>query len=141
MDRYTEAKITIAKVIELAYSQNKGLTYSIIAQKGNAKLTIDQNGKAIISGTAGVVVISEGVDATKIGAKIKRANITFSNEDGMNIGYSGTIDYGVAKVSVIGTFNLEALITSCSGLLCKAARALKGRYRAYDEELKRIMVN
>jgi hypothetical protein len=45
----------------------------------------------------------------------------------------------VAAISVSGSFDIEQLILSCSGLLCKAARALKERNRAYDFELQRIM--
>lgn len=50
----TEAKITIAKLIERAYSKDKGMTVKIMAQKGSAKLTVDQNGKATLSGSAGI---------------------------------------------------------------------------------------
>ncbi|WP_278248886.1 hypothetical protein [Phytopseudomonas dryadis] len=37
-------------------------------------------------------------------------------------------------------FDLEALITACSGLLCQAARVMKGRHKAYERELERIMM-
>ena len=57
----------------------------------------------------------------------------------MNIGYTGTLNLGLAKVSVTGQFDLEELITSCSGLLCRTARTLKRRHHAYDMELKKIM--
>ncbi len=135
-----EAKITVAKLFELAYSKNKGMTARIVAKKGSAKLTIDQNGKAVLSNSAGMVVFSGGPVLKKIGAKVKRVNIMFSNEDGMNIGYNATFDLEVGKVIVSGKFDLEELILSCSGLLCKAARAMKGRNLAYEKELKDIMV-
>jgi hypothetical protein len=50
----TEAKITIAKFIELAYSKDKGLTEKIIAQRGSAKLLVDQHGNATLSGSEGI---------------------------------------------------------------------------------------
>ena len=59
----------------------------------------------------------------------------------MNVGYTATFDLKYIKLSVSGSFNLEELITSCSGLLCRAARSLKGRHQAYDLELKKIMRN
>ena len=67
----TEAKITVAKLIELAYSKDKGMTVKIMAQKGNAKLTVDQNGKATLSGSAGFVTFSGTPALQQIGAKIK----------------------------------------------------------------------
>ena len=135
----TEAKITIAKLIELAYSKDKGMTVNIMAEKGNAKLTVDQNGKAILSGSAGTLTFSGAPVLEKIGAKIKRVNVSFNNKDGMRVGYTATFDLEFIKLSVFGGFDLEELITSCSGLLCQAARALKGRHHAYDMELQKIM--
>ena len=135
----TEAKITIAKFLELAYSKDKGMTVKIMAKKGGARLTVDQNGKATLSGTAGIVTFSGSPVLEKIGAKIKRVSVSFNNKGGMNVGYSATFDLAYMKLTVMGDFDLEKLITSCSGLLCRAARALKGRHHAYDMELQRIM--
>ena len=135
----TEAKITIAKFIELAYSKDKGMTAKIMAKKGSAKLTVDQNGKATLSGSAGVLTFSGTPVLEKIGAKIKRVSVTFNNKEGMKIGYTATFDLEYITLSVFGDFDLEELITSCSGLLCQAARALKGRHHAYDMELQKIM--
>jgi hypothetical protein len=74
-----------------------------------------------------------------IGAKIKRISVSFNNKDERNIGYTATFDLTYIKLSVSGEFNLEDLVTSCSGWLCQAARALKGRNHAYDLELQKIM--
>ncbi len=134
-----EAKITIAKLFELAYSKNKGVTARIVAKKGTAKLTIDQDGRAVLSNSAGMVIFSGDPVLNKIGVKVKRVNIIFSNEDGMNIGYNATFDLGVGRVAVRGKFDLEKLILSCSGLLCKAARAMKGRNLSYERELQEVM--
>lgn len=134
-----EAKITVAKIFELAYSKDKGLTAKIVASKGSAKITIDENGKAVLSNSAGMVIFNGDPALKQIGAKVKRVNILFSNQDGMNIGYKASFDLGIGKVSVSGSFDLEKLILSCSGILCKAARALKDRNSSYDRELERIM--
>src|SRR5690625_7850007 len=53
-----EAKITIAKLIDLAYSKDKGLTAKIMAKTGNAQLSVDQNGNATLSGSAGILTFS-----------------------------------------------------------------------------------
>ena len=137
----TEAKITIAKLIELAYSKDKGVTVKIMAHRGSAKLTVDQDGKATLTGSAGIMTFSGTPVLEKIGAKIKRVNVSFDNKDGMNVGYTATFDLEYMKLSVFGNFDLEELITSCSGLLCRAARALKGRHHAYEMELQKIMVH
>jgi len=135
----TEAKVTIARLIELAYSKDKGMTVKIMAKKGSAKLAVDQNGNATLSGSAGILTFSGTPALEKVGAKIKRVSISFNNKDGMNIGYAATFDLEYMKLSVLGNFDLEELITSCSGILCKAARALKGRHHAYEMELQKIM--
>ena len=134
-----EAKITVAKFIELAYSKDKGMTTQILAKKGNITLTVDQSGNAKLSGSAGILTFSGTSVLDEIGAKIKRVNVDFDNQDGMVIGYTATFDLEYMRISIIGNFNLEELITSCSGLLCQAAKTLKGRYHAYDMELQRIM--
>lgn len=135
----SEAKITIAKLIEIAYSKDKGLTTKIMAKVGDAKLTVDQNGDATLSGSAGVLTFSGKPVLEKIGVKIKRVSVNFSNEGGMKVGYSATYNLEYASATFNGGFDLEALITSCSGLLCQAARALKGKTQAYEMELRTIM--
>ena len=135
----SEIKITIAKLIELAYSNDKGLTTKIMVKKGAVKLTIDQSGNARLSGAAGAIIFSGSPVLDIIGTKIKRISVNFNNKDNMNVGYTATIDLKLLSMTVVGKFNIEDLLTSCSGLLCKAARALKGRHRAYDLELQKIM--
>lgn len=135
----TEAKITIAKFIELAYSKDKGITTKIMAKKGNARLTVDQDGNATLSGSAGILTFSGTPVLETVGAKIKRVSVNFSNKGGMKVGYTASFDLEYIKLSVLGDFDLQELITSCSGLLCQAARAIKGRNQAYEMELKKIM--
>ncbi|AZG36533.1 MULTISPECIES: hypothetical protein [Shewanella] len=134
-----EVKITVAKLIEASYSKDKGLTTKIMAEKGSFKLTVDQSGTATLSGNAGVLTFSGTPTLEKIGIKVKRISISFENKGEMNIGYSATVNLAVISLTVNGDFDLEELITSCSGLLCSAARALKGRNRAYEAELESIM--
>lgn len=135
----TELKITLAKLLELSYSADKGLTSEIILDKGGAKLTVDQQGNAKLSGNAGVLTFSGKSALDQVGVTVKRVSADFTNEDGMNIRYSVTADLKIISVSTSGKLDLEKLITACSGLLCRAARALKGRHQAYDMELQRVM--
>jgi len=135
----TELKITIAKLLEVAYSKDKGVTKKIVRTKGPFKLTVDQNGNARLTGKFGVVTFSGSEALDKIGVNIKFVNVSFSNGGSGNVNYTAMIDIKSAKIALSGSFSIEALITSCSGLLCRAARALKGRHHAYDMELQRIM--
>lgn len=136
-------KITIAKLIEIAYTKNKGLTTKIVRKKGNFKITIDQNGKVKLHGSAGVLSFNGGTALEAIGAKVKFATIHFSKAEGDNINYKANFSFagGVASILLTGTFNIEDLITSCSGLLCQAARLLKGNNKINEKRLKEIMEN
>ncbi len=135
-----EVKITIAKLVELAYSQDKGLTTKIVREKGNFKLTVNQDGKATLSGSAGILTFSGDTALSGLGAKIKNVSIMFSHGDGNNVNYTAMYSFsGAANISLSGSFDIEELILSCSGFLCRAARALKGRNAAYEMELKKIM--
>lgn len=95
-------------------------------------------------GSAGVVTFSENPALKQIGAKISRVGIRFYNvseKDGdMIVGYSATFKViGSLQATVSGDFDLKKLITSCSGLLCIAAKLLEGRNHAIDLEMKEIM--
>ncbi|MFK5950263.1 MAG: hypothetical protein QM500_15995 [Methylococcales bacterium] len=139
----TEVKITIAKLIEIAYSKNKGMTTKIIRKKGNFKITVDDSGKVMLHGSAGALTFSGGTALENLGVKIKMASINFTKGEGDDIDYKGTFYFigGAGSLSLSGSFNIEDLITSCSGLLCKAARLMKGRNQAYEAELQKIMGN
>lgn len=140
MQNQVEAKITIAKLLEVAYSKNKGVTAKIVRKKGNFKITVDSNGNATLSGSVGMMTFKADPALEGLGAKIKNISISFSKGDGDDIKYTAMFIFiGVAAITVSGKFNIEKLILSCSGLLCKAARALKGRHMAYEMELKKIM--
>jgi len=140
MSKKVEVKITIAKLLEVAYSKNKGVTTKIIKSKGNYKLTVDAKGNTTLSGSVGMLTFNGGSALQGLGAKIKNASITFKKGDSNNIKYTATFNFvGAAGMSISGSFDIEELILSCSGLLCRAAKALKARHAAYEMELKRIM--
>ena len=135
----SELKITIAKLIEVAYSQNSGVTTSIMREKGNFTLRVDQNGHAILSGKTGILSFSGDSALKSIGATIKRLNIDFTKGENNEITYKATFSLAIISLTVVGEFDVEELITSCSGLLCKTARAMKNRHLQYELELQRIM--
>lgn len=140
MATQVEVKITIAKLIEVAYSKNVGVTSKIVRSKGDFKVTVDANGNATLSGSVGMLTFKADSVLSSLGAKVKNASIFFTKGEGSDVKYTATFKFvDIAAISVSGVFNIENLILSCSGLLCKAARALKGRNKAYDLELQRIM--
>ena len=129
-------KVTIAKLIELSIDTDKDVTLAIMRQKGSAKLSVDQNGKVTVSGSGKRVIFSGDPALRNIGFKLKAMSITFNNMDGMRVGYTGSVSgpFGVT-ISLSGSFDLEQLITACTGLLCQAARRLVNR----DQQLQQIM--
>ena len=124
----------------MAYSKDKGITTKIVRGKGTFKLTVDKDGKAILSGSAGVLTFEGDTVLSTLGAKVKNVSISFSHGDNNKVNYMAMYSFsGAANITISGGFDLEELILSCSGLLCRAARAMKGRSAAYDSELKKIM--
>lgn len=140
MTNRVEVKLTVAKLIEFAYSKDKEITTKIVRSKGGFKIAIDEEGNATLSGSAGRVAFKSDGATNQIGAKIKKATVLFSNGKGGNINYTASFSFsGAASITVSGSFDLEKIILSCSGLLCKAARAVNGRHQAYENQLKNIM--
>ncbi len=140
MQNQVEVKVTIAKLLEVAYSKNKGVTTKIIRKKGRFKLTVDAQGNATLSGSVGMMTFKADSALQALGAKVRNISITFAKGEGSEVKYTAMVSFmKMASVSVSGEFNVEELILSCSGLLCKAARLLKGRHNAYEQELQKIM--
>jgi len=143
MTNRVQVKITIAKLIELAYSKDKGLTTKIVLSKGNFKLKVSPNGNATISSSAGILTFRGDSALQALGAKIKNVSISFTAGEDNNFSYIAMFSFsGAASISLSGSLNMEKLITSCSGLLCQAARLLQRRNKqnkAREMELQRIM--
>ncbi len=134
-----EVKLTIGKLLEVAYSQDKGMTTKIIMEKGAFKLTVDEDGNAVLTGKAGNVRFSGSPALEKVGVAMRRLTVNFSGGEDGEVRYTATVNAKITSFSVSGDFNVVDLITSCSGLLCQAARFLKGRNPAVDAEMQRIM--
>jgi hypothetical protein len=133
-----QAKITIGKLIQLAYSENEGVTANIVFKKSNFTLVVDQTGEATLRGTAGGIVRFNGDPALKgLGFQIKRVSIDFTPGDGRSVNYTGTYRFVAGtSISVSGNFDIFEAIKSCSGLLCKAARFLDGRDAEIEQKLQ-----
>ena len=134
-----EIKLTIAKLIELAYSEDKGLTAKIVAQKGGFKISVDQSGSTSLSSSVGIVTFNGDSALKSLGFKLKRASISFTRGDGFRASYIASLNFGYAVVAYSGIVDVEKLITACSGLLCIAARGLKGEDKRLEDELNKAM--
>lgn len=136
-----ELRLTVAKLIEVSYRRNEGLTTTLVKEVGKVKLSVDHNGRATLSGTAGVVAFS-GDDALKqIGAVIRGVTVVMNVDDQGVIQYQGSVRLGVTSVIVRGSIDVEKLLTACSGILCQATRAMKSRSEHVDRELRRALGN
>jgi len=135
-----EAKLVIAQLIELSYSTDKELTAKIMAEKGGIKLTVDGNGRARLSGKAGFITFSGKPALDKLGISLKSVSITFSEAYGFKVKYYATFRALGVSLSVAGQFDMKALITSCSGLLCIAARLLTADSNStHNRQLQEVM--
>ena len=134
-----ELKLTIARLIELAYSQDKGKTINIVMGKEPFKLSVDAAGHARLSSKLGILTF-DGSDALdQIGLSLGALNVDFSNQDDGDVGYTASFDFKAITVGVSGSFNIEEMITACSGWLCQAARHLKNFDSNVDAQMQRIM--
>ncbi len=133
-------KLSVARFLELSYASNEGLTASILREVGPASISVDSNGFATLSGKAGVVRFSASEAIQELGLQVRRIGIS------MDVNEQGELDYtarflfvGTLALSVRGTIDVEQLILSCSGLLCRAARALKGRTASTNREIEKAL--
>jgi hypothetical protein len=133
-------KITVARLLELAYARNEGLTASILRDVGPASVSVASDGTATLSGKAGNVSFSAHQTARELGLEVRRVGVS------MNVNAEGNLEYtarflfaGALALSVRGLIDVEQLILSCSGILCRAARALQGRTASTDREIQRAL--
>jgi len=135
-----EIRLTIAKLIDVAYSTNEGLTTKIFREAGAFRLTVDQEGNVELTGKAGVVRMSGTPTLDKLGVALRRLTVNFLGDENGDIRYTAGVGVkGGGTLTVSGSFNIVKLITACSGLVCQAARHLKGHGPAADLELQRAM--
>jgi hypothetical protein len=132
-----QAKITIGKLIQLAYSERGEATAKIVLSKSCFTLVVDQTGEVTLRGTAGGFVTFNGDPALKgLGFKVKRISIDFTPGDGRSVNYTGTYRFVAGtSISVSGNFDIFEAIKSCSGLLCKAARLIDGSNAEIEQNL------
>lgn len=131
-----QLKIKVINLIELAYKSNGDLTASIVKDRGRFSLRVDHNGRAKLSGKAGVVRFSATEEVNQFGLDLKLASIMFFGTDSEKIRYTATFKFaGGLDIKFSSSLDVEKLVLSCSGLLCRAARSLKQRHKMIDKSL------
>ncbi|ELR63116.1 hypothetical protein C942_04103 [Photobacterium marinum] len=86
------------------------------------------------------MVTFSGKDAIEeLGLQVKRVAVSFKKEGSGSVSYTATLHLGLISTSIKGSFNIEELLLSCSGLLCIVARRIKGRPAYIEEQLAKAM--
>ncbi|MEJ2046427.1 MAG: hypothetical protein P8X74_23230 [Reinekea sp.] len=129
MNTKLEAKISVGRLIQLSYASNQDMTAKILDSGASFSILYNPSTDEFkLTAEAGTVKFGGKKAIQGFGFKLKKASIYCTNGDGGIIKYTGSFSfYGVATISTRGEFDVYALILSCSGWLCQAARFLNSR--------------
>ena len=131
-----KVKLTIAKLFEIAYSTDKGVTTALVQKRGPFNMRIDQDGNVTLSGNAGVVKFAGKPELEQMGIDLEFGSVMFSNIGNNKLGYTASLKFkGVLKIDYSNVIDVEKLILGCSGLLCQAARGMKNRQQQIEDVL------
>lgn len=132
-----QLKIKVINFIELAYKENEGITRSLIKSKGPFTLKINERGEATLTGKSGVVRFDVNDEIKQFGLDIKMVSVMFSGGNEGKLHYMASFNFlGSVRVEFSSVIDIEKLILSCSGLLCRAARLLKNRHQQIDQSIR-----
>ena len=129
-------KITVIKLLEVAYSNNEGITTKLVRKAGPFTMRIDEKGRVELSGKMGHFKFDGKPTLEKMGVDLKMASLMFSNAGNNRLNYSAKIKLAAVELEYSSTLDVEELLLSCSGLLCIAARAMKDRTNQIDRSLQ-----
>ena len=133
----TEVRITVARLLELAYRQDDGLTTALVREAGNVTLSVDHRGNASLSGNAGRVSFSGDRALREIGVDSGTVQVLLSVNEHGHVRYNAQLRAGFATIGAVGSIDIDGLITACSGPLCHVARLLQGRSAEVDRAVRR----
>lgn len=108
--RQSEARITIARILELAYSENQELTVKILANSPNPKLTVKGNGKAALADRSQVVSFNALPALEKSRVPIRLISMDFEQIHGMQVSYAAIFNTEEQMLTVNGSFDLEVMM-------------------------------
>lgn len=132
----TGLKLAVARTLEASYSTDQTLTAKLFREAGPLKLSVDHRGNASLDGKAGSVSFSVSQAMRELGMQVRMIDISMRVDEKGLLHYTASFSFQRAlSLTTRGSLDVEKLITACSGLLCKAARALMGAQRARDQVL------
>lgn len=136
-----EARLTLARIISVAYQRDSGFVASLHTQKGPFSVKLSANGEVTLkTETENLTFQASQREKSRIGLRVKRLEATFrQNED--HFTYSITARLAGLSISVAGAVRLEKLITACSGLLCRAARVINADDRWFADQAKKAFID
>lgn len=115
-----QLKIKVINLIELAYKENEGVTTSLLKEKGPFTLKVNDRGDATLTGKAGTVRFDVSEEVKQIGLDLKVVSIMFSGGKDGKLHYMASFSFvGGVKVEFSSIIDVEKLILSCSGMLCR----------------------
>jgi hypothetical protein len=131
-----KVKLTLAKLFEIAYSEDKGVTTALVKSKGPFTMRIDEDGYVTLSGKAGIVKFVGKPELEQMGIDLEYGSVMLSNIGNNKLGYTASLKFrGIIKIEYSNVIDVEKLLLGCSGLLCQAARGLKNREKQIEEAL------
>jgi|GEM_PF-1404238 len=135
-----EAKVTLARVISVAYEHDSGFVAALQAEKGPFSVTMDSKGEITLKGEAGVLSFqTTQKERARIGLRLQRLEATF-RQTGDHSTFSLSCRLGGVSVSVSGGVKLDSLMKACSGFLCRAARVVNVDDRWFDKEAEKAFL-
>lgn len=91
-----------------------------------------------MSGKAGLVRIDVKDQLTSFGIDLNYISVMLSGNKNGKLIYQLSFGFKNGVIgTVFGVLDVEKLILSCSGLLCRAAKALKKRHALIDSSLRK----
>ena len=134
-----ELKVTLFKILEIAYRNEENLTASIMRSQHPFTLIITSNGTATLFGKTGKLIYSVSEETQSIGFDFKFASFQFLGTQNGLLRYGASITIGFTSITFRGSLDVEKFIFECSGLVCIAARLLKDRKKQIDEAVRKSM--
>ena len=131
-----DAQIVIGRLLQIAYSTDSGKTVSLLRSSGNLTLKVDSSGQAVLGGSMGAVRFNGAPALSSFGVQVGAVFVRMASAGSGRLRLSGGIRVRGQLVAVRGTVDIEKLITTCSGLVCEAARLLRGRSMRIENALR-----
>ena len=136
----SEVRLAVTRFLEVAYNTDGEVTSRLLKSTGPVTVAVDHHGNASISGNAGRLTFSVSEALQDLGMQLRVADVSMHVDDEGMIEFTANFRFvRAASASTRGRIDVEQLITSCSGLLCRAARALKGAGAARDKQLQEAL--